>query len=135
LKKILSVYYLNNSTIKAVRKREEIEKEFNQEKWLNVINYIKEHNNTHKRKIYITKSSYKLSKKIKKYLDIEVFPVIFPLKPGYWQKSCGAWSWYMIMDGSISRNVGSNQRTQELLSSKIELDIVGDSIIGDLKTN
>jgi hypothetical protein len=133
LRKLYSKYYLDNSIIKTVtvRERESIEKEFNQDKWSYTIKYIVEYNYEHKRKMYITKNSYKLSKKIKEHLGIEVFPVIFPLNAGYWQKSCGAWSWYMIIEGSISRNIGSNQRTQDLLLNKIELVIIGNDIIGE----
>jgi hypothetical protein len=130
LTELFSNYYLNNSTIKANKEREEIEDIYNQKRWFDVIEHIITYNANRNRKIFITKDAYKLSKKIKKYLNIEVFPIIFPFSPGYWQKSAGAWSWMMYTNSTL-HEIGSIQRTQYLLLKSVELNICDNEIIGE----
>ena len=53
----------------------------------------------------MSKLAEKLAQRIKKEFDIDVIPKIYRTRAGYWQRSRGAWSWFMLTEDN--KDVGS----------------------------
>jgi hypothetical protein len=68
----------------------------------------------------ITKQSLKLQSKIKKELNINVFPVIFKINNG--NSSLGSWKWFVYDEKE--NEIGSNETVTQLLKgNKLKLYI------------
>jgi len=64
-----------------------------------------------------TSFSKRVAKRIKKEFNIEVKPVIYRTYAGRWQRSRGAWSWWMeLKDSPIM--VGSAFPARDILKAK-----------------
>ena len=58
----------------------------------------------------------KLADRIKKEFDVEVIPVIHRTRAGYWQRSAGAFSWFMLT--KENQNIGSQGPAKDVLKAK-----------------
>lgn len=118
--KILSDYYIGVvGTEKDRENKKLIDSLYNCEKWQYAYNAIVNYNNLHKKKLYITRTSFEIAQRLRMDLDIEVFPVIFSTYYGYLQKASGAWTWFMYdREGG---KVGSSQKSNFFLRQKNEI--------------
>ena len=57
-----------------------------------------------------------LAKRIKKEFNIEVLPEIHRTRAGYWQRSEGAFSWFMVTKDS--KDIGSQNKALDVLRAK-----------------
>ena len=64
-----------------------------------------------------SKLALKLAKRIEEELGIEVEPIIHRTYAGYIERSCGAWSWWMLGTEGI-RDVGSQDTATKVLKTK-----------------
>lgn len=73
-----------------------------------------------------THLAIKLAARIKELTDVEVKPKIHRTRAGHWQRSQGAWSWWMdtINGGAI----GSDNSATECVKAKTLSFIVSNSI-------
>jgi hypothetical protein len=67
------------------------------------------------------KSVDKLAKRLKDEHDLDVDVSTFGrTRAGYWQRSCGAWSWFMYLkapEGFSKREIGSQYSVGQLLKA------------------
>lgn len=65
-----------------------------------------------------SKLAVKLAERIKKEVGIEIYPEIFRTRAGHWQRSAGAWKWFMRSEkGGFGITVGSGDRATECLKA------------------
>ena len=57
----------------------------------------------------------KLTKRIKNEFDIDVIPKIYRTRAGYWQRSRGAWSWFMLTEDN--KDIGSLWSAKDVLKA------------------
>lgn len=70
----------------------------------------------------MSKLTERLAKKIKNDLCVEVDPETFiSIRPRKWYKHMGAWSWSMMVRGSVCRHVGSVYTAAECASKNAKL--------------
>lgn len=101
---------------------EEIKKEYDNDKWKSVMELLVNQNMSRGNKALITKNSYKLAKRIKDELDIDVFPAIVKIDYGSMPKmERFSWKLYSLV-GEHMRNVYSNWPPKDLLPKKYEID-------------
>jgi hypothetical protein len=74
----------------------------------------------------VSRLAKRLAANIKRHLDIDVIPEIHRTRAGYWQRACGAWSWYMVTSDS-QLDIGSCSTATECAKAT-EMDIVDDEI-------
>ena len=108
LKKIFLRYYEGTD-------KQDIITKYSKPEWEKVISYINESYPRAK----ISTTAIKLSNKLKEEFDIDVFPVIRRTNAGHWQRSAGAWTWYMY-DINLG-TVGSQFRASECALKKTKL--------------
>ncbi|MFE6075640.1 hypothetical protein ACFVQB_14305 [Paenibacillus sp. NPDC057886] len=101
---------------------EEIRKEFDNDKWKPVMELLVNQNMSRGNKALITKTSYKLAKRIKEEQDVDVFPAIVKIDYGSMAKmERFGWKMYSIF-GDHMRNVYSNWSPKDLLPKKYEIE-------------
>ena len=71
-----------------------------------------------------TELSKKLAQRLKKEFNFDVEPIIQRTYAGYWQRSNGAWLWFMVGKGG---DIGSGYRAKEVLRAK-KLSSLSDEI-------
>lgn len=118
-KKLLSNYYLS---FNKRDKLEQIRNKYCAQEWGNVINYIVQLNMNCKQPNLITLNSIKLADKLKKQLDIEIFPVIIKNYLGALHNEEGLWTW-KCFDKNVLIEYGSSFPTKQLLLKKNDIEV------------
>jgi hypothetical protein len=100
-----------------------LDAEINSGKWNRVLDCLP---NNRKGKAIMTPEAIKLARKVKKELDIDLFPSVNRTYSGYWQRSAGAFVWWMYDE--YLHSLGGTDTIKNLLNKKNKLWIVGDEI-------
>ena len=87
-------------------------------KWQNVIEYYMKF--SHRKDMKISSNSLRLAKRLKKDLDLEVFPIIERTYAKFWMKSSGSFSF--VMRNELCFDVGFTDTMGDLLSKKNKLE-------------
>jgi hypothetical protein len=64
-----------------------------------------------------TLGAIRLANKLKKFLNINAVPIIYRTRAGYWQRSCGAWKWFVRTEDWLY--YGSGETVKEIMKAKI----------------
>ncbi len=64
-----------------------------------------------------TLGAIRLANKLKKILNIDIEPIIYRTRAGHWQRSCGAWKWFVRTRDWL--DYGSGETVKEIMKAKI----------------